>query len=308
MSGLGAAATTVLLAAAAIAAGALAATRRPAAGPARIRRVLRLEWWPALVAGTGMLVLVELVDLPGGLAVLLGAYALLLAVCLKNLVWTGTPLVAFGLALLILPTIFDGGMPVSRDALASMGSVDPSAALPGERHLEVPSDQLRALGDIVPLPVGWRPVSFGELIVLVGLADVAYHATARRRGRRRSRDRDDGGIDPLAGLVIQLDPLEDEPTVVVLGEASPELEARLRAQAREDAERRRRDQRRELDDRSPPPPGPVIFDIEADLEGLGPGTRDAGQPAERPARARRARSGSGAGRSGGGSSSPSRDL
>ena len=176
MSGLGAAATTVLLAAAAIAAGALAATRRPAAGPARIRRAQRLEWWPALAAGTGLLVLVELVDLPGGLVLLLGAYALLLAVCLKNLVWTGTPLVAFGLALLVLPTIFDGGMPVSRDALASMGYTDPPAALPGERHLEVPTDQLRALGDIVPLPVGWRPVAFGELIVLVGLADVAYNA------------------------------------------------------------------------------------------------------------------------------------
>ena len=297
MSGLGAAATTVLLAAVAIAAGALAATRRPAAGPARIRRAQRLEWWPALAAGTGLLVLVELVDLPGGLVVLLGAYALLLAVCLKNLVWTGTPLVAFGLALLVLPTIFDGGMPVSRDALASMGYTDPPAALPGERHLEVPTDQLRALGDIVPLPVGWRPVAFGELIVLVGLADVAYNATARRRGRRRSRDRDDGGIDTLAGLVVQLDPLEDEPTVVVLGEAGPELEARLRARAREDEERRRREQRGEPDGRSPASPRPVIFDIEADPEDLSLGTTDAGQPAARPAPTRRARSGSGAGRS-----------
>ena len=54
--------------------------------------------------------------------------------------------------------------------------------------------------------------------------------------------------------------------MVVLGEAGPELEARLRARAREDDERRRREQRGEPDGRSPAPPRPVIFDIEADPE------------------------------------------
>jgi Family of unknown function (DUF5317) len=273
MSGLGAAATTVLLAAAAIAVGALAASRRPAAGPARSRRALHLEWWPALVAGTALLLLVELVDVPGGVVLLLGAYALLAAVCLKNLVWTGTPLVALGLALMALPTIVDGGLPVSRDALATMGYHEPPAALPGERHVEVPRDQLRALGDIVPMPIGWRPVSFGELIVLVGLADVAYNATARRRGRRRSRDRDDGGIDTIAGLVVAVDPLEDEPTVVVLGRPGPELEAELRARARQEERERRRS--RGTADTAPAPSRPVIFDVEADTQILAPADEDA---------------------------------
>ena len=193
MSGLGAAGTGVLLATLAIALGALAATRRPAPGPARSRRLPRLVWWPALAVGLGLLLLVDLVDVPGGLVLQLGGYALLAAVCLKNLVWTGTPIVALGLALILLPTIVDGGLPVSRDALASMGYHDPPASLPGERHLEVPGDELRALGDIVPLPIGWRPVSFGELILLVGLADVAYNPVTRHRGRRRSRGRDEGG-------------------------------------------------------------------------------------------------------------------
>lgn len=264
MSGLGAAGTTVLLTTAAIALGALGASRRPAPGPARSRRAPRLEWWPALAAGAGLVVVIDLVDVPGGLVLLLAGYALLLAVCLKNLVWTGTPIVALGLALILLPTIVDGGMPVSRSALADMGYHDPPASLPGERHLEVPGDRLRALGDIVPLPIGWRPVSFGELIVLVGLADVAYNAVARRRGRRRSRSREEGGVDALSSLVIAVDPLEDETTVVVLGEATPELEAevraRLEAEAEAEAERRRREA-------APPPPRPVVFDVEAILDG-----------------------------------------
>ena len=219
MSGFGSAATTALLVVVAVAIGALLGGHRgPRRAHARSRRTLEVVWAPALAVGIGLRLLVELLTVPGGVVLLLASYALLLAVCVKNLTWTGTPIVLLGLGLMVLPAVLDGGTPVSRDALSRMGHDNPPAALPGERHLEVERDQLRVLGDTLPLPLGGRPTSFGELILLVGVGDVAFNIAARRNGRRRSASSiAEGGADSLADLVVATDPLEDEPTVVVIG-------------------------------------------------------------------------------------------
>jgi hypothetical protein len=116
-------------------------------------------------------------------------------------------------------------MPVSRDALARMGWPSPPPDLPGARHVEVGRDRLTVLGGVVPLPLRGRPVSFGELILLAGLADVAFNATAdaaarraRRLGVLRSVCAGTGASGAVCWSDVDLAALEDEgPTVVVLG-------------------------------------------------------------------------------------------
>ena len=149
----------------------------------RTRAPKRVEWPGAIVAGLALRLVVELVDLPGGVALLVFSYGLLLAACFKNFSWTGTGVVAFGLLLMIVPTVVNGGMPVNATALASVGGTTTSAALSGERHLSQPGDTLDVLGDIVPVPVAGRVVSFGELIALVGVADLVSNVVARRYRR-----------------------------------------------------------------------------------------------------------------------------
>lgn len=156
--------------------------------PARGRRPAALRWRGVLLAGLALRVLVEVAEVPGGVVLLLASHALLLAGLGANLAWTGTPIVMVGLAASALAVSLNGGAPVSPDALASVGRTawaDPAGALPGERHLEVPRDRLVVLGDILPVPLTRHVTSFGELIAIVGLANVAFNATARRPARRR---------------------------------------------------------------------------------------------------------------------------
>lgn len=172
---------TLGLVAVALALGALAGIANRSA--VRTRAPKRVEWPAAIAAGLALRLVVELVDIPGGVALLVASYGLLLAGCFKNFSWTGTGVVAVGLLLMLAPTVINGGMPVDADALASVGGDTETAALPGERHLAQPGDDLEILSDIVPVPFTGRVVSFGELIALVGLADVVTNVVARRHRR-----------------------------------------------------------------------------------------------------------------------------
>ncbi len=172
---------TLGLVALAVALGAMAGSVNRSA--VRTRAPKRVEWPAEIVGGIALRLMVETIDLPGGVALLVASYGLLIAACLKNLSWTGTGVVAFGLLLMVLPTVLNGGMPVDADALASVGGTTTSAALAGERHLSQPGDVADVLSDIVPVPFMGRVVSFGELIALVGLADVVSNVVARRYRR-----------------------------------------------------------------------------------------------------------------------------
>ncbi len=166
----------------------------------RGRRPGRVRWWGLIPAGLALRAVVEVIDLPAGVAVLMASYALLLAAAVLNLNWRGSSLVALGLALCALVVSLDGGTPVSRDALATAGRYDLLAsgpALPGERHIEQDRDRLVILGDVLPVPLTRHVTSFGELLALVGLGDVAFNVTARRPARRRRPGDADG--DDVAG-------------------------------------------------------------------------------------------------------------
>lgn len=168
----------------------------------RGRRPSTVRWWWAIVAGVGLRVLVELVDVPGGVILLMLSYGLLLMALWCNRAWTGTPVVALGLASCALVASLNGGTPVSADALEAVGRGGEAAAggaLAGERHVEVGRDRLAVLGDVVPVPLTRHVTSFGELVALVGLADLAFNATARRPGRRRPANPDGPDVPGVPG-------------------------------------------------------------------------------------------------------------
>lgn len=149
--------------------------------------------------GTGALggavvlqVLPELVDVSEttGLACVLGSYALLLGFGLANMRIVGVPVVLVGLLCNVAVITANGGMPVRAEAIlavdrsADLGDLDFGA----KRHLEEPGDRLTFLGDVVPVrPLG-QVLSFGDLILAVGIADVVFRllrpaAPVRRRRR-----------------------------------------------------------------------------------------------------------------------------
>jgi hypothetical protein len=131
--------------------------------------------WPLLLAGLALQVLVE-ADLMGSLGVPLVviSYFLLLAFAALNLRLAGVGVVMVGMVMNLIPIAINGGMPVRPAALAS-ARIAPSAdraqfvELRGERHLEGPDDRLVFLGDIIPIAPLRQVVSFGDLVLGVGI-------------------------------------------------------------------------------------------------------------------------------------------
>jgi hypothetical protein len=149
----------------------------------------------ALGAAVVLQVLPALVDVDDGtgFACVLGSYGLLVAFALVNVRLVGMPVVLVGLLCNVVVIGANAGMPVRLEALRQ---VDPNLTpaeladldLGAKRHLEDGDDVLTFLGDVVPVrPLG-QVLSFGDLILAVGLADVTFRllkpAGAIRRRRR----------------------------------------------------------------------------------------------------------------------------
>jgi hypothetical protein len=89
-------------------------------------------------------------------------------------------------------------MPVGRKALAHAGR-NPGVYV-AEHHLQRSSDKLLILGEVVPIAPLSEVVSFGDLILAVGLVDVLVHLM--RPARRRRDDLDDTEPLPLIDAVV----------------------------------------------------------------------------------------------------------
>lgn len=114
---------------------------------------------------------------------LFGASMLLMAVfCAANISTTGMPVVLIGVVLNGVVTAANGGMPVRLPPDASSSAGAELAA--SVTHLpEEDADRLTALGQIVPIPEPVeRRVSFGDLILAVGVIDVIYRMGRPRPG------------------------------------------------------------------------------------------------------------------------------
>jgi uncharacterized protein DUF5317 len=121
------------------------------------------------------------------------SYVLLLAFVAANLRLVGMGVVFVGLLLNFTTIVVNGGMPVRRSAIVAAGikewdELDGNLVLDQKRHLERPDDGLMSISDIVPVP-GFRYVlSFGDIAMSVGVADVIVHLLRPLPARRHFAD------------------------------------------------------------------------------------------------------------------------
>jgi hypothetical protein len=124
----------------------------------------RLYWLPVLLAGAAL----QIVG-----AVLL-SYAVLAVFTVRNVTRLGMGVVFVGLALNAAPIVLNNGMPVEGHAIVSARiATDPSdVSISGKRHLAHAGDHLRALDDTIPEWWTHEVLSFGDLVIAVGVAAV----------------------------------------------------------------------------------------------------------------------------------------
>ena len=111
-------------------------------------------------------------------ALLVVSYVFLLGFCAANLRLRGLAVVAVGIALNGAVITLDRGMPIR----APQAAVETTT----KHHAERPSDRLTFLGDIILVPALRQSLSFGDLIMLVGLVDVLFHCSRNPATRRRA--------------------------------------------------------------------------------------------------------------------------
>jgi hypothetical protein len=145
----------------------------------------RARLLPLVGAGVLLQALAGRLDDGAAVVVALLGFASLLGFAAANMHLVGMGVLIVGLAANVLVIAVNGGMPVRRDALVAANVVEEheldGLELRGPRHVERPRDHLVVLGDIIPVPVVDEVVSFGDLILLVALSDIAAHLVRRRR-------------------------------------------------------------------------------------------------------------------------------
>ena len=136
-----------------------------------------------LAAAVGIQVVLEVLHPTSGTAgnlasaLLVASYVFLLLFCAVNLRLRGLAVVAVGIALNGAVITVNEGMPVR----APEAAVETTT----KHHAERPSDELTFLGDIILVPALRQSLSFGDLIMLVGLVDVLFHCSRKPSARRR---------------------------------------------------------------------------------------------------------------------------
>lgn len=154
------------------------------------RRPLQLV--TVLAASVALQAVAENVDMADslGLALVLTSYVGLSAFAVANIRMVGMPVVLVGLVCNLVVITVNGGMPVEREAIvaadvATDAEID-ELDFGAKRHLE-DGDRLMVLGDIVPVPLTQEVLSFGDLILAFGVADVIFRLL-RPHGERRRRE------------------------------------------------------------------------------------------------------------------------
>lgn len=168
------------------------------------RRPLQLIW--LLVISVGLQVAAETLDIAdrAGLAMVLISYVGLATFAIANTRLVGMPVVLVGLLCNLAVIMLNGGMPVDEDALLASHAATrdelASLDLGAKRHLATDDDVVRQLGDVIPVRPSREVLSFGDLIMAFGIADVVFRLLKPVELRRRDEDDDD---------VLVLDPPSD---------------------------------------------------------------------------------------------------
>ncbi|HUQ40334.1 MAG TPA: DUF5317 family protein [Acidimicrobiales bacterium] len=148
--------------------------------------------------GAGVAVQLASARMAGAAAVpaVLVSYALLLTFAVANLHLVGMTVVLLGMSANALVIGVNNGMPVRPDAVVAAGLADasqvPRLRADAKTRPERPGDRLTVLADIIPAPMIREVLSFGDLVIGVGVADTIVHlmrgAAERPRTRRRRHD------------------------------------------------------------------------------------------------------------------------
>jgi hypothetical protein len=109
-----------------------------------------------------------------GLVCVIASYVLLAAFALINIRLVGMPIVLVGLLLNFTVIAVNSGMPVRADAMYTVDRNPGTLEDTAKRHLEGPDDRFAFLGDVVPIKPFHEVVSFGDLILAVGLANLMF--------------------------------------------------------------------------------------------------------------------------------------
>jgi hypothetical protein len=154
-----------------------------------LRRIAELPFrrLPLLLIGVAIQAALELVHVGAGrdpylpAAVLLLSYACILGFCASNLRITGMGVVLIGIALNAAVIALNLGMPYRAPAgHATAASV--------KHRPERSNDVLTILSDRIVLPPLRTSISFGDLIIAVGLIDLCYRGSRRpAAGARQAR-------------------------------------------------------------------------------------------------------------------------
>ncbi len=148
-----------------------------------------IHWGRLLAAGLALQLLLEYASPPRrywhnvGYGLLVASYVLTLAFAARNLVLRGMVIVLIGIACNALVIVANQGMPVKfppdwHDKSWTAATV--------KHHPQQPGEQLLVLSDIIVLRHPFDSVmSYGDLILAVGLCDLAYNSSRDPRRRRR---------------------------------------------------------------------------------------------------------------------------
>lgn len=187
----------------------------PVRWPALLVVALLAYWVPAWIEASGAF----------ALAPALAAYAGLVVFAAANVRMRGMAIVLIGLLCNAAVLTVNGAIPVDEEAVVAAGMARAEEVeridLAAPREWRAPEHRLVLLTDIIPVAPLREVVSFGDLILAAGLANVVFRALPplvgpphpsppsrrrRRRRRRRSGAPASGGEDPGAE-----EPAADEP-------------------------------------------------------------------------------------------------
>jgi hypothetical protein len=153
-------------------------------------RLFKVEWHLAwlLFAGLAIQIFLEFYTLPRdrwddlGFGLLVASYVFIFGFCFRNLVLRGMGIVIIGIACNFLVITLNQGMPVK---IPEKYLAEEWAQPTVKHHPQQPDDRLRVLTDIIVLDHPWNTViSFGDIILCVGLIDLAYWGSRKPKPRR----------------------------------------------------------------------------------------------------------------------------
>lgn len=138
-----------------------------------------VHWWAVLALAIGVQVAAIVTTGDAGVPLLLASFALIIVFTARNFTRAGMGVVLVGVAANALVIGVNDGMPVRTSAIVRAGLAEEDEIgeldFNAKWHLETEDDQLTFLGDIIPVPGAREVLSFGDLIMAVGVADVIVH-------------------------------------------------------------------------------------------------------------------------------------